>query len=184
MFGLFDKLFRPKAEREAARSLYGDIVRQARRPAFYATLGVPDTPTGRFDLLALHGFLVLQRLRAEPAAGRLARAVAETLVEDIDHNLREMGEGDLAVGRKVKTLTQGAYGRMEAYLAALADSQSSALEDALLRNLYAERSPGPAVLAAMARYVRCEAVALAQQPAETLMDGRVAFGPPPTLEAA
>ncbi len=183
MFGLFDRLFRPNAERELARSLYADIVRQSRQPAFYIALGVPDTPNGRFDMLALHGFLVLQRLRAEPSAKRLARSVAETLVEDIDHNLREMGEGDLAVGKKVKSLTHGAYGRMEAYLVALGTAEPAALEVVLLRNVYAEQSPGPAVLAAMAAYVRREVEGLARQPLETLMAGRAEFGPPPTLEA-
>ncbi|MGE4220267.1 MAG: ubiquinol-cytochrome C chaperone family protein [Alphaproteobacteria bacterium] len=184
MFGLFDRLFRPNAEREVARSLYADIVRQARQPAFYTALGVPDTPTGRFDLLALHGFLVLQRLRADPAAKAVARSVAETLVEDIDHNLREMGEGDLAVGKKVKSLTQGAYGRMEAYLAALDEPDPAALEAVLLRNLYAERSPGPAILGGVAGYVRRETVSLAGQPTEALMAGNVRFGPPPAPEAA
>lgn len=183
MFGSVYSFFRPASERLAARSLYEAIVAQARLPAFYADMGVPDTPIGRFDLVVLHGFLVLRRLRAETGAARLSRAVAEVLVDDLDRNLREMGEGDLSVGKKVKLLTRGAYGRMEAYLAALAGGQS-AVEAALLRNLYAERSPGAERLHAMAAYVLRETEALARQPGAALCAGTVAFGPPPVAAAA
>ena len=49
-------------------SSHRSIVAQARQPAFYTALGVPDTLDGRFELIALHGFLVMHRLKAD--AGR------------------------------------------------------------------------------------------------------------------
>ena len=39
-----------------------------RQPIFLAERGVPDTVDGRFELVALHAFLVFNRLRADHAA--------------------------------------------------------------------------------------------------------------------
>jgi len=82
--------------------LYGAIVAQGRRPVFYAGFGVPDTVEGRFDMVVLHLVLVLGRLRREAGGGQLAQdVIAQDLFgafcRDMDHNLREMGVGDLTV---------------------------------------------------------------------------------------
>ena len=45
-----------------ARDLYGAIVAQARDPAFYLDYAVADTPDGRYELIALHLILTLNRL--------------------------------------------------------------------------------------------------------------------------
>ena len=110
MLGL-GQLFRTRPEKTAGRRLYAAAVAQARQPAFYADCGVPDTPTGRFDVIVLHGFLLMHRLKAAPAGRPLAQAFCDAVVEDMDRNLREMGIGDLSVGKKAKKLMQGFYGR-------------------------------------------------------------------------
>src|SRR5262245_41598256 len=97
------RLRRWQDRREKARSLYGSIVTQARPRGLYTHCGVPDTPEGRFEMIALHLVVVLERLGQEGEAGqRLARALTETFAVDIDDNLREMSVGDLAVPRHVK----------------------------------------------------------------------------------
>ena len=45
--------------------LYDSIVAQSRTEVFYRELGVPDTMEGRFELIVLHTYLVLERLRRE-----------------------------------------------------------------------------------------------------------------------
>ncbi len=135
MLGL-GQLFRTRPEKTAGRRLYAAAVVQARQPAFYADCGVPDTPTGRFDLIVLHGFLLMQRLKAAPDGRLLAQAFCDAVVEDIDRNLREMGTSDLSVGKKVKKLMQGFYGRLAAYEKAL-QGDDPMLISALKRNLYA-----------------------------------------------
>lgn len=172
------QIFGTSPVRVAARRLYAAVVAQSRRPRFYTGLGVPDTATGRFDMIALHGFLIMHRLKAEDGTADLARALCEALVDDIDRNLREMGTGDLSVGRKVKGLTQGFYGRMEAYENGLAASDED-LMAILLRNIYGGAPTPPAALSAMTGYLRREADALAGQPVGRLAEGRVRFGPPP-----
>lgn len=177
MLGLRD-LFRVRPEKAAGRRLYAAVVAQARQPAFYADWGVPDTPTGRFDLIALHGFLVLQRLKGVPEGRPLAQAFCDAVVEDMDRNLREMGTGDLSVGKKVKKLMQGFYGRLGAYEQALQEDDS-VLISVLSRNLYGSAAPADEKVAGIVHYVRQEAERLRRQPIERLNAGEAGFGPLP-----
>ncbi|MFM9845014.1 MAG: ubiquinol-cytochrome C chaperone family protein [Dongiaceae bacterium] len=151
------QLFRRRRPNEAAKQLHLTIVTQARQPAFYTALGVPDTLDGRFELIALHGFLVMHRLKADPAGIGLARDLAETIFDDLDASLREMGAGDLGVGKRVKKMGEAFYGRVAAYDAGLATGGD--LADALRRNLYGTARPSAETLAAAETYVRnCSSV--------------------------
>jgi len=135
-----------------AQRLHALVVEQARQPAFYTALGVPDTLDGRFELIALHCFLVMRRLKGEPAGIALARELVEAMFADLDASLRELGAGDLGVGRRIKKMGQGFYGRVAAYDAALTDP--AALELALTRNLYGTvDQPSPATVGRVAAYV-------------------------------
>ena len=163
-----------------AQDVYEGIVRQARQPAFYAACGVPDSIDGRFELVALHAFLVLRRLKRCGGEGAdLAQALVDTLIRDLDRSLREMGVGDLGVSRRIKTMARGFYGRIAAYEAGL-DGPDDMLRAALTRNLYgtANEAPTPSVTAMIA-YMRQEAVGLDKQELASLMAGTVAFGAPP-----
>jgi cytochrome b pre-mRNA-processing protein 3 len=122
-----------------ATELYGRLVAQARSPAFYAGMGVPDTPEGRFELLLLHMALMLRRLQREgQETAQLARALSETFVIDMDDCMREMGVGDLTVAKKVKKAAAALYDRSRDYGKALE------LADAdLLAQLIASRPSNP-----------------------------------------
>lgn len=164
---------------DGARAVYEIIVAQARRPEFYAVLGVPDTVSGRFDMVALHVFLALRRLRGGDAGkekGRaLAQAVLEVFFDDMDASLRELGVGDLGVGRRVQGMAEGFYGRAAAFEAALGQSEA-ALAATLKRNVYGGAEPGAPLLAAMVRYVRGEAAG-----AHSGGPAGLRFGDPPAV---
>ncbi|MFQ6017400.1 MAG: ubiquinol-cytochrome C chaperone family protein [Kiloniellaceae bacterium] len=173
------RLFRRHPKEAPARALYLRIVEQARRPEFYSACGVPDTLDGRFDLVALHAFLVLHRLKQDhPAAAELAQALFDTLFMDMDRGLRELGAGDLGVGRRVRQMAQGLYGRIAAYQAGLEGAEAD-LDSALRRNLYGTVDPDPACVRAVAAYMRREAGALAGPALAALLAGTLSFGPPP-----
>lgn len=166
-----------------AQGLYDGIVAQARQPAFYAVCGVPDSVDGRFELVALHAFLVLRRLNRDsgPAAD-MAQTLVDTLIQDMDRSLREMGVGDLGVSRRVKEMARGFYGRIAAYEASL-DGADEMLRAALTRNLYGTVAAVPgAAVAAMATYMRHQAAMLEGQDLAALLAGTVVFGSPPDLE--
>ena len=117
--GLLSLLRRGRHERTGFE-LYGAAVAAAREPFLYTGLGVPDTLDGRFDMVALHTFLLIQRLKREPSPGpALAQAVFDAMFSDMDINLREMGVSDLSVGKRVKVMWEAFHGRANAYAAAL-----------------------------------------------------------------
>src|SRR6202049_4559342 len=150
-------LFRSVSVREAAELAYGRVVEQARQPGFFTDGGVPDTLDGRFELICLHAFLYLHWLKREqPQAGPLGQRFFDTMFADFDRSLREMGTGDLSVGREIKCMAQAFYGRIAAYEHGLAGDDSR-LRPALARNLFGTAPPNPARLQAMASYVRREA---------------------------
>jgi len=161
-------LFNRKS-RTAAQALYGAIVAAARDPAFYAEWGVPDTLDGRFELIAMHAFLALRRLKQAEDSAAFAQALFDTMFADLDRNLREMGVGDLSVGRQVKTMAKAFYGRIVAYERGLVGADS--LDDALRRNLYGTVSPTAPQVAAAAAYIRRQAHALDATPVGQLLAG-------------
>lgn len=180
------RLFAPRSpSAQAPRALYDAAVEQARRPAFYSELGVPDTLDGRFELICLHVYLILRRLRADHAGtGRLAQDLFDTMFADMDGSLRELGAGDLGVGPRVKKMARNFYGRVAAYDAGI-DGSDAELEDALRRNLYGTvAAPEPASVTAMAGYTRREAAALADASLQSIAAGEVHFGAPPPAEAS
>lgn len=149
------------------------IVARSRDPALFAAWAIPDTLDGRFEMLALHAFLVLNRLKREPAAKGFAQLLFDMMFADLDRGVREMGATDLGVGRQVKAMARGFYGRIAAYEKGLADEME--LEAALRRNLFGTVKPRPEHVAVAARYLRDQAAALASVPVETLLAGDVPF---------
>lgn len=164
----------------AAAHLYVAAVEQARRPEFYLRCAVPDTLDGRFELIALHTFLAMHRLAAESdqTSRDIAQALFDRLFADMDRSLREMGVGDMGIGRRIQQMAQGFYGRMAAYRQALADGDA-ALDSALRRNLYGTVEVEPGTTALLVAYVRRAVAELADQPVDQLGAGRIAFPLPP-----
>lgn len=176
---IFSRLFGSNKWEAPARSLYESVVAQARRPDFYRDLGVPDTVDGRFELVALHGYLLLRRLRPMQDGAGLAQALFDVIFADMDASLREMGAGDLGVGKRVKVMAKGFYGRMAAYDAGLAGE--APLMEALRRNLYGTVEPTPGVLTAMAAYLQDATQGLEKQAESALLAGQASFPNPPLL---
>jgi len=176
--------FRPDRVRAAAALAYRRIVEQARQPDFFIECGVPDTLDGRFELICLHAFLYLHRLKRErPQAALLGQRFFDEMFGDFDRSLREMGTGDLSVGREVKRMAEAFYGRVAAYETGLA-ADDAVLEPALARNLFGTAPATPARLATMAGYMRREAARLDRQDAAELLAGQLSFGHPPSVSPA
>ncbi len=173
MFGLG----RRRHERAGFR-LYTAAVAAARAPYLYAKLGVPDTLDGRFDLVGLFVFTLIDRLRLAPEPGpALAQAVFDAMFSDMDVTLREMGVGDLSVGKKVKAMWEAFNGRVRAYAAAVAAGDGLSLELAIARNVWRGADPPEGAAAALARMALAERAHLEQQPLSALARGEVDFLP-------
>jgi cytochrome b pre-mRNA-processing protein 3 len=174
-------LSRGRHER-AGFTLYGAAVAAAREPYLYTTIGAPDTLDGRFDLVGLHAFLLIRRLQreAEPntAPGTaLAQAVFDAMFSDMDINLRELGVGDMTVGKRVRAMWEAFHGRSAAYAAAMAESGEAPLAAALARNIWRGEPPPEGAALALARLVRAQDAYLADQQWGALAKGEVLLLP-------
>ena len=182
---MLSRIRQRRDNRNSVARIYVRLVDQARRPEFFQQLGVPDTVIGRFNAIALHAFLLLHRPKGESTRADLfAQALFDHMFADMDRNLRELGVGDLSVGKKVKSLAKSFYGRTVAYERGLEAAADGDLEASLLRNLYDGADPEAEQMAAMITYLRTGAARLADIPTERILAGDCDFADPPSPAVA
>ena len=118
------KLFSKFSRTPPERAVYAQIVAKARQPWLYLSAGVPDTVTGRFDMITLHSFMLMEHLGGKgEAENRFSQQLFDEVFLDMDHSLREMGVGDLSVGKKIRKMSEVFYGACNGYRVALAEQQ-------------------------------------------------------------
>jgi len=183
---MLGKVKRRAEERDIALSLYTASVEQARKPEFYINCGISDTLDGRFDLIVLHVHIVTRNLALTGDRGvRLSNLIFKTMMDDMDMNLREMGVGDLSVGKRVKAMARAFYGRAKAYDNAFNAEEklesnntirsSEELETVLNRNIYGKDEPQLTQLKLLAKYVRDAQKMLDASISKSLLSGNVSF---------
>lgn len=167
LFGLFKK----SPEKLRARELYEGVLDAARQPGLYGEGRVPDTLEGRFELVVLHTSLVIRVLQASDDVGHqaLSQALFDAMFDDFDAAMREMGVGDSGVGKKIRFMAEGFYGRASAYDEALKDDDFAVLDAAIARNIFASEAPN-AASGELSAYVRASAEKLDAQGALTLAE--------------
>ena len=182
----FNRLRNSPASRGTIGAIYGAIVAQAREPVFYADLGVPDTVNGRLDMVILHLWMTLRRLRAIGDTDGLGQALIDHFCSDMDDNLRELGTSDLKVSKRLLEFNEAFYGRARAYDDALTaggqHSLTAPLATALGRNVYNGQGSDDAVR--LAHYVIAAITALDGRDAAALKQGDLRFPPPSKGDAA
>ena len=105
------------------------------------------------------------------------QALFDTYVQGLDDALREMGVGDLSVGKKMRKLGEAFYGRVKSYEAAFeALPDAAALQALIARTVYAQ---GDAALAGgLSDYVVAERASLAAAQLEPIVEGRSPWATP------
>jgi cytochrome b pre-mRNA-processing protein 3 len=168
-----------RARRQTARFLYGSIVTAARRRDFYADWGAPDTLQGRFEMILVHLVLAQRRLILEGDTGaRLARALNEAFVVDMDDQMREMTFGDLRVPREIAGAATALFDRWRAYDAALAGRGERPLAEVLAAE-FAYLDPEARIdTRSLAEYMRRAADALLAEPSARVLAGEFAWPSP------
>lgn len=172
-------LRRNKKIKDAAYLLFTEIVAQARLPEFYSNWRVADTLDGRFDLIILHVSLVVNRLELkgeDKQFSLLIRYLQEVLFDNMDMSLREIGVGDMGIGKKVKIMAEAYYGRAAAYADAIrSDNMTENLKLVIIRNIYREQEPGNVILDQFVSYVLVQVKFLENQTDEDLMRANISF---------
>ena len=168
--GLIDRLFPRRRPDGAAAMLYPAVVARARAPHWYREGAVPDTIDGRFDVIAALLAFTMLRLEREPGMEAAQVALSEAFVDDMDPQLRQIGFGDMVVGKHVGRMMGMLGGRLGAYREGLADG---GLDAALVRNLYRGEAPDPVALAHVRGALLAYAAGLAATEGEALAAGRL-----------
>lgn len=131
---------RKPAWMQEAQDLYALSVNLARQTFFYTHYSIPDTPEGRYELLTLHLFLILHRLKKpmtdDPShLQEISQEISNLMVIDLDHSLRTLRLSELKMARQFKQFVEGFYGRLIAYDDAFQKDENH-LQTALFRNIY------------------------------------------------
>jgi cytochrome b pre-mRNA-processing protein 3 len=161
-----------KGRTRATAALHEAVVARAREPLFFTGFGVADTIDGRFDLLVLHAWLVLERLRAA-GLNDLSQSLTNAIFTGFDEGLRDLGAGDMGIGRRMKKMADAFYGRLSAYQNA---GDETALAEAIHRNLHRGAAGEEGHARTLARYALRARAHLQRQALET---GNAEFGPLP-----
>lgn len=160
-------LFRQRPDERQGDALYALAVEQARQPDFYTSLGVTDQIDARFELYTLHVLILFLRLKGDGERGEVAaQRLFDTYISSLDNTLRELGVGDVSVGKKMRKLGESLYGRMSAYEGPLRADDVETLSVSLAKNVY--ESADAATGHALARYAVASRQNLATQSFETV----------------
>ena len=169
MVTFWRRLFGGKRDEIGVDRLYRAVVAAGREPAWYLEGGVPDTIDGRFDMIAALLSLVLLRLERDGDAGRPATVLlAERFVEDMEASLRQIGIGDLLVGKHVTRMMGALGGRLGAFRDAAGDDELAA---PVRRNIFHENPPSEASVAFVAERLVRFRERLSAQATDALVDG-------------
>lgn len=166
----FDRLFGRRNANEAARPLYNAVVAQGREPHWYRDGGVPDTIDGRFEMIAAILALVIARLELEAEQRQRVAWLIELFVTDMDGQLREIGIGDMVVGKHMGRMMGALGGRIGAYREGL---REGTFEAALVRNLYRGEEPAAVALEHTAERLRAFYLGLHAAPADAIVAGKL-----------
>ncbi|MBZ9655242.1 ubiquinol-cytochrome C chaperone family protein [Phyllobacterium lublinensis] len=164
-----------KANEAITTALYDAIVAAARQPFFYSDLDVPDSPLGRYEMLSLHVFLFIRRIKGRtPALKSIGQEVTDEFFLDVDHSLRELGIGDSGVPKRMKKLARMFYGRIESYDKALDENDYTGLVAALARNIRPDNQEWQGAQS-LGKYVLLVTRHLEDQTDDMISGGKVTF---------
>lgn len=168
--GLLQRLFGRSHDEAPMQALYTAVVARGRAPRWYIEGQVPDTIDGRFDMIAAVLAMVLLRLEGEPEGIEPSTQLAERFIDDMDGQLREIGIGDIVVGKKIGKMMGMLGGRLGAYRAGLAEGD---LGPALVRNVYRGHEPEAAALTYVDASLRGFRAALDTMPVPAIVAGEL-----------
>ena len=88
--------------------LYNNLVELSRNKFFYQEISLEDKTETRVILIFFHFAMILHSLKLRNVKID-TQAQFDNIFQNIEYNLREMGDGDVAVNKKMKNLTRVFY---------------------------------------------------------------------------
>ena len=152
-FNFFARLLKKKQDSREVKIFYDNVVSLARNEDLYIKGGVPDTIDGRFELIILHCHLYIKKLISLGSEEKLfSQNLINYMITDFDRSLREIGVGDLSVGKKIKFMVSAYYGRANAYDRAIKNNKT--LDAVLKKNLYGTVNPKTNEITYIKKYIK------------------------------
>ena len=172
---MFKKIFEKRRKKQqsirSANMVYGILVAQARKPIFYTTHSVADTIDGRFDMVALHLFIVLRRLDSVDGGRLMQQGLANITIADMDQSIRELGVGDTGVSKRIKVMAKAFWGRFEAYNIV----EQKALASGVTKNVFRGDATKAKQSHALAKYIIAQIEFLNKQDDLAILEGNLKF---------
>jgi cytochrome b pre-mRNA-processing protein 3 len=166
------RIFGGKQPREAYRPLYNATVNKGRDPAWYLEGQVPDTIDGRFDMICSVLALVLIRLEAdEPLTRTPSVLLAELFIEDMEGSIRELGTGDVVVGKRIGKMMGALGGRIGAFRSAIERDEDFTAP--VTRNIFRDAPPAPEAVAFVSSRLRSFYTNLEAMDAAAILKGEL-----------
>jgi cytochrome b pre-mRNA-processing protein 3 len=135
------RLFTARRRQEAAERTFQLLTRAWRNPDLFGEGRFADDPDGRFEACALYAAVLFTRLAGRGGqAEELGQAVFDIQFKAFDQALRDLGVGDVHVGKRIRVMAESFYGRLAAYRPALEADDAAGLAEAVARNLF-QRDP-------------------------------------------
>jgi cytochrome b pre-mRNA-processing protein 3 len=166
------------ARKEAAEKIYDAIVAQSRNPSFYIRCGVPDTLSGRFDMLVIHMFIVLQILKLGGREGQLlAQEIVEAFIREMDTMVRDLGVSDRNVPKEVRKIAQLFYGQLLAYSTALQRNEPKLLAGEVWKSFQSSEGnkQQPVASESISTYIQQSIKSIQEMPLNMLLQGNIRF---------
>ncbi len=157
MFGLLKK---KNPYEQDAYDVYERVMQHIREPELYTGFNIPDTFDGRYELLLVHAFMVIETLheKDEASASDFNQALFDRIFIQMKITLREIGVGDVGIPKHMQKMMKAFNGRMHSYADAL---DADTLQVVLLRNLYGTvEEPSSKDIDAFADYMKANVEAL------------------------
>ncbi len=166
------------ARKEAAEKIYDSIVAQSRNPGFYLHCSVPDTLSGRFDMLVIHMFIVLQILKIGGREGQLlAQEIVEAFIREMDTMVRDLGVSDRNVPKEVRKIAQLFYGQLLAYSTTMQRNDIPGLAEEIWKSFQSAEASVEQQVAAddLAQYIVQSIKNIQEMPLNMLLQGNIRF---------
>ena len=177
---LFSKKASSNGSLNGSSRIYGTVVAQARNSILYANFLVPDTVIGRYDMLALHVFLLNRRLKHTPSENSkgcndLSQEVFDLFIIDLERGLRELGFADTSVHKRKKRMVRSYYALIEEFDSPISSANIKQLSQVVEARYFDKIDKPKRATAAkrLANYMIDAANFLASQNDEKIMSGEL-----------
>lgn len=172
---MFNWLKNRAETRQKANNLYSLAANHARQPEFYQSFQVPDSITGRYEMLCIHVFLLLERLRISKTEDDISQLLTEILVKELERAYRDSGFRDLSIPKNIKRLIAGFYERASVYKSGLYAEDQTELCEAVNRYVFASTTSVDNRAITLALYIRAAHQNLAVLPSEAIETANFSF---------